>query len=257
MEGELVDFGQRQVAQVLNEPAHAQRLIFHGQEDLLIRRDDIVDHAFQIALQDGQGRPQFMGDVGKQAAPHLIVFRQFLGHIVESLRQGPDFVMTLDGYGLAIRAGFDLLDGVSQGRQRPHDFPDNEVADGDADGQHDQADPQQRPVDSRYIRNFRRPMHHAVHHPHALMAVSHHLRHVIQILGKMAVHLIIDQDEQDGDSQENQDKDHPGQADDDAVSFLHDSLRRIYNRSRIRSGYTSDGPGRAPVSCADCGYACR
>ena len=50
---------------VLLAARNAHKALLYAAALLFICRNDIVDHAFQIALQDGQWRPQFMGDICK------------------------------------------------------------------------------------------------------------------------------------------------------------------------------------------------
>src|SRR3954453_20474645 len=71
--------GVRQGAQVLDQPREVARLLQQLREVVLIARVDAVEQPFDAALQDGQRRPQLVGDVGHELPPEAVLLAEGSG----------------------------------------------------------------------------------------------------------------------------------------------------------------------------------
>ena len=110
-------FGFGQQAQVAYQAGEVQGLAVQGVQGGGVRLEQAVLHGFNVALDVCQGRPQFVGDIGHQAAPLPLGVLQGVGHCVEGVSEFGDFVLALDGYPLGEVA---LAEGAGGGGEAPH-----------------------------------------------------------------------------------------------------------------------------------------
>ena len=116
VERERARLGQRERAQVVDEPAEHARLVEHDLDVGRIGRVDPVHDRLEVALDDGQRRPQLVADLGEEVAALALVGLEAGGHRVEAghelagraaaLARGPDADRVV--------AGFDPAGGVDQ-----------------------------------------------------------------------------------------------------------------------------------------------
>ena len=76
--------GQRERAQVVDQPGQDARLVEHDREMRRVRRIDAVDDRLEVALDDRQRRPQLVADLGQQGPPLAFVRLEPGGHRVEA-----------------------------------------------------------------------------------------------------------------------------------------------------------------------------
>ena len=87
----------------------------------LVRFQHPVVNRFQVSLNVGQGRSQFMSDVGNQVAPLLFGSLQILGHSVESMAQVFNFAGAGGGNSLGQVTLTQPAGGETQGLYRSQD----------------------------------------------------------------------------------------------------------------------------------------
>jgi len=66
VEGERPGLGERQRPQIVDEPAEDARLVEDEPEVGPVGRIDVVEDRLEIALHDGERRPELVADIGQQ-----------------------------------------------------------------------------------------------------------------------------------------------------------------------------------------------
>ena len=91
-EFELAGIGNREQAQVINQPGQQQR--FFMQRSNLRRRCEqhAIEHGFQIGLDDAEWGAQLVCNIGNQCASQPLIVFQRLGHLIECHRKLANFV---------------------------------------------------------------------------------------------------------------------------------------------------------------------
>ena len=54
------------VPQIVDQSRHDPGFVEQGRQVLVVGRVDTVEQGLEIALEDGQGRPQLMADIGQE-----------------------------------------------------------------------------------------------------------------------------------------------------------------------------------------------
>ena len=109
-----VGIGQREGAKVIDQPLELTGLGQDSLEMLGIGRIQTVDHALDVALDDGQRRPQLVADIGNQAPTLLLRLSQSRAHGIERARQGADLPRASLGNLCSELAGLDPGRGLDQ-----------------------------------------------------------------------------------------------------------------------------------------------
>ena len=123
VEAELSGLGLCQLAQVVYQAAQEAGLVVEARDLALFQWIDVVQDSAQVALQDAEGRAQFMGNVRHQVLAQFLCLAQRCRHFVKSLRHLDEFVtaLLLDllaqiARGNGLRGGNQALQSSSLGR---------------------------------------------------------------------------------------------------------------------------------------------
>lgn len=145
-ETDRTGFGIGEHLQVVEEAPHGSRAFQQGFEVLAVGGINVVEHALDGALDDGEGSSQFVGDVGEQALALLLVGLEPLGHGVEGGHHPARFARTAGGdAGRQVTVGH-AVGGVYNLGERPegaHDLSDEKEDDG-PNGQQGERRPEER-----------------------------------------------------------------------------------------------------------------
>ena len=114
------------------QPHEAFGLVPEGLVGRPVRDDDAVAQRFEIALQVRQRRPQFVGGVRDEVAPHRLLALEARSHLIEGVGERRDLLRSLARDPGGVVTVRDLPSGPADGLERPREHATEEDRQSDA-----------------------------------------------------------------------------------------------------------------------------